>query len=187
MKNSALPHLIIINALIWLAHFRFPELIFLFAIHKTANFGVWQLVTYFFTHSSFWHILANMLALWSLGGPVEAVMGPRNFLIFYLSVGIASGLALAFLDPSPVPVVGASTSVSGVLLAYAYFFPRSQLVIFPFPIPISARWLLITFGIISLVAFLWSPNLGGISHFGHLCGLIFGWMYLRWVWRRWRI
>ncbi|MEN3041295.1 MAG: rhomboid family intramembrane serine protease [Bacteroidia bacterium] len=187
MQGSTIPHLIIINGLVWLASFRFPWLPLSLAVHKAEDFEVWQVFTYFFTHKSFWHILANAVALWSLGPAVEAVMGRRNFLLFYLTVGIASGIALAFLDPSPMPVIGASTSVSGVFFAYTYFFPRAQLVIFPLPIPIAARWLLIGFAVLSLVAFLWNPILGGISHFGHLCGLLFGWLYLRWIWRRWRI
>lgn len=188
MRDSVLPHLIIINALIWLAGFRFHELPLYLAVSKYGlGFKWWQVLTYFFTHKSFWHILGNMIALWSLGSAVEPVMGSRAFLIMYLFVGIGSGLTLAFLDPSPLPVLGASTSVSGVLMAFAYFFPRSQLMLFPIPIPISARALAIGFGILSLGLFLWEPVMGGISHFGHLCGLFLGWVYLRWVWRRWRI
>lgn len=188
MQGSVLPHIIIINGLVWLAGFRFPELPFMLAVHK-AEYGLklWQVVTYFFTHRSFWHILANMIALWSLGSAVEPVMGSRSFLSLYLFVGIGSGLALAYLDPSPMPVLGASTSVSGVLMAFAYFFPRAQLVIFPIPIPLRAKWLALAFGAISLGLFLWEPVMGGISHFGHLCGLFLGWVYLRWIWRRWRI
>ncbi|MCS7153388.1 MAG: rhomboid family intramembrane serine protease [Bacteroidia bacterium] len=188
MRGSVLPHLIIINSLIWLAGIRFEELALTLAIHKWGyEFEPWQVITYFFTHRSFWHILANMIALWSLGSAVEPVMGSSNFLFMYLFVGIASGVCLAFLDPSPFPVLGASTSVSGVLAAYAYLFPRSQLVIFPLPIPFSARWLAIGFGVISLLLFLWEPVMGGISHFGHLCGLVFGWVYLRWIWKWWHI
>lgn len=188
MRDSVLPHLIIINLLVWLAGLRFPELPFLLAVYKQGKgLEIWQVVTYFFTHRSFWHLLANMVALWSLGSAVEPVMGRGEFLRMYLFVGIGAGVILAFLDPSPAPVLGASTSVSGVLMAFAYFFPRSQLLIFPVPIPITARWLVIGFATVSLVLFLWEPVMGGISHFGHLAGLGLGWVYLRWIWRRWRI
>lgn len=182
MRHSVLPHLIIINALVWLASFRFPELPLLLAVHKE-GFGLewWQVFTYFFTHQSFWHILANMVALWSLGVAVETVLGSRDFLKLYLFTGIGAGLLLAFVDPSPMPVLGASTSVSGVLAAFAFLFPRERLVIFPLPIPIPARGLAIGFGVISLALFLWEPVMGGISHFGHLCGLVLGWIYLRWL------
>jgi membrane associated rhomboid family serine protease len=182
MRGSILPHLIIINGLVWLAGFRFPELPYLLAVHKD-GFGLewWQILTYFFTHKSFWHILANMVALWSLGTSVEAVLGSQRFLHLYLFAGIGSGVALAYLDPSPIPVLGASTSVSGILAAFGYFFPRSQVVIFPIPLPLPAKWLAIGFGLLSLALFLWEPVMGGISHFGHLCGLVLGWVYVRWL------
>ncbi|MCS7298210.1 MAG: rhomboid family intramembrane serine protease [Bacteroidia bacterium] len=184
MRTSVLPHLIIINGLVWLAGLRFPRLPYYMAVHKI-QYGLeaWQVLTYFFTHRSFWHILANMVALWSLGSAVEPVMGRRKFLVFYLFVGIASGIALAFLDPSPIPVLGASTSVSGVLAAFAYLFPRSHLVIFPVPIPIRAKWLAIGFAALSALLFIWEPVMGGISHLGHLFGLFFGWVYMRWLWQ----
>lgn len=180
MRNSVVPHLIIIHALVWLASFRFPEWPYLLALHKD-GYGLewWQPVTYFFTHQSFWHLLVNMVALWSLGPSVEAVLGKGSFLRLYLITGLGSGLMLAYLDPSPQPVLGASTSVSGLLAAFAYLFPRSQLVIFPLPFPFSARALTIGFGLISLALFLWQPTIGGISHFGHLCGLVLGWLYMR--------
>ncbi|MCS6789945.1 MAG: rhomboid family intramembrane serine protease [Bacteroidia bacterium] len=182
MDKSAIPHLIIINSLIWLASFKFPELPFYLAVHKRGlGLEWWQILTYFFTHQKFWHIFGNMLALWSLGTAVEAVMGTRHFLKMYLFTGIASGLILAFLDPSPMPVLGASTSVSGVLTAFAYYFPRSHLILFPVPIPISARTLAIGFGLLSLALFVWEPVMGGISHLGHLSGLVLGWVYLRWL------
>ncbi|GIV25611.1 MAG: rhomboid family intramembrane serine protease [Bacteroidia bacterium] len=182
MRDSVVPHLIIINALIWLASFRFPELPYLLAVHKEGE-GLewWQPFTYFFTHQSFWHLLANMVALWSLGPSVEAVLRKGGFLRLYLITGLGAGLMLAYLDPSPQPVLGASTSVSGVLAAFAYLFPRSQLVIFPLPFAFSAKTLAIGFGLISLMLFLWEPVMGGISHFGHLCGLVLGWVYMRWL------
>ncbi|MCS7189251.1 MAG: rhomboid family intramembrane serine protease [Bacteroidia bacterium] len=182
MRGSVLPHLIIINGLVWLAGLRFPGLPYILAVHKYGwGWEWWQLLTYFFTHKSFWHILANMVALWSLGTSVEAVLGSSRFLKLYFFTGLGSGFLLAFLDPSPIPVLGASTSVSGVLSAFAYFFPRSRVVLLPIPIPISARMMAIGFGVISLILFIWEPVMGGISHFGHLCGLLLGWVYVRWL------
>jgi membrane associated rhomboid family serine protease len=182
MRNSAIPHLLIINALVWLASFRFPELPYLLALHKdgTPGFEVWQIFSYFFTHIRFWHILVNMIALWSLGSSVEAIMGSWRFLRFYLITGILSGVLLFYFDPSQAPVLGASTAISGLLAAFAYYFPRGKLLIFPIPIPIAAKWLAVGFGGLSLVLFLLDPRAGGgISHLGHLSGLVLGYVYLR--------
>ncbi len=182
MQNSVIPHLIIINALIWLVSFRFPELPYYIALHKAGHpdFEYWQILTYFFTHERFWHIFVNMIALWSLGTAVEAVMRTRRFLRFYLVTGLVTGALLAYLDPSPAPVLGASTAISGVLSAFAYHFPAGQLIIFPIPIPIAARWIAMGFGALSLLLFLLDPEAsGGISHLGHLLGLVVGYLYLR--------
>lgn len=137
-----------------------------------------QIVTYFFSHSmgNFLHIVFNMLVLASLGPITESVLGSKRFLRFYLFCGVFSGLTLAFLDPSPVPVVGASTAVSGVLVAFALLFPRQKLQFFLIPIGFEARWFVLGLGILSAVltvAQLVSPGAGGmVSHFGHLMGMI---------------
>jgi membrane associated rhomboid family serine protease len=181
VRHSTIPHLIIINALVWLAGFRLRELPYYLALHKagTSSFEYWQILTYFFTHQSFWHILANMIVLWSLGTPVEERMGPPRFLRFYLVTGLLAGVFLAYLDPSPAPVLGASTATSGLLSALATYFPKGHLLIFPIPIPIQARWLALGFGVVSLVLFLLNPEGGGvISHLGHLLGLGIGYLYL---------
>ncbi len=183
MRSSTIPHLIIINALIWLASFRFPGLPLFLALHKASsqNFEYWQVLTYFFTHQSFLHILANMLTLWSLGSTVEAFMGTGRFLRFYLITGLLTGVLLAFLDPAPAPVVGASTAISGVVSAFAYYYPRGQLYIFPIPFAIRVRALAIGFGTLSFILFLLNPQypVGGISHLGHLLGLVIGFLYLQ--------
>jgi membrane associated rhomboid family serine protease len=137
VRRSAIPHLIIINALVWLAGFRLRELPYYLILHKagTPFFEYWQFLTYFFTHQSFWHILVNMIVLWSLGTPVEERMGPLRFLRFYLVTGFLTGVFLAYLDPSPAPVLGASTATSGLLSAFATYFPRgiSSFFLFLFP------------------------------------------------------
>jgi len=57
----------------------------------SADFGVWQLVTYMFMHSDFMHILFNMFALWMFGNTLENVWGPKRFLNYYLVTGIGAG------------------------------------------------------------------------------------------------
>jgi membrane associated rhomboid family serine protease len=181
VRRSAIPHLIIINALVWLTGLRLRELPYYLVLHKagTPSFEYWQILTYFFTHQSFWHILVNMIALWSLGTAVEERMRPPRFLRFYLVTGLLTGVFLAYLDPSPAPVLGASTAISGLLSAFATYFPKGHLLIFPIPIPIQARWLALGFGVVSLVLFLLDPEAGGgISHLGHLLGLGIGYLYL---------
>ena len=58
------------------------------------DFGVWQLVTYMFMHSTndFMHILFNMFALWMFGNTLENVWGSKRFLNYYLVTGIGAGI-----------------------------------------------------------------------------------------------
>lgn len=60
-----------------------------------ACFGEWQLwrlFTYQFLHAGAWHLIFNMWALFFFGYAVEAYMGGRRFLIFYLACGVAGAL-----------------------------------------------------------------------------------------------
>lgn len=145
---------------------------------SSKDFHPVQLVTHFFNHSKSWifHIVFNMLVLASLGPVIEMVLGAKRFLRFYLFCGLFAGLMLAYLDPSPSPVVGASTSISGVLVAFAMFFPKQKLQFLFIPVGFEARWFVLALGVLSAVLTLvqyFDPGSGGaISHFGHLAGMI---------------
>ncbi len=68
-----------------------------------------------------------MLYLWIFGDNLEKTMGHMRFLFFYLTCGIAAGLAhIFFSGASNVPTVGASGAISGVLGGYIVLFPRNQ-------------------------------------------------------------
>ena len=137
-----------------------------------------QLVTSFFNHShqGIFHILFNMLVLASLGPLIEMVLGSPRFLKFYLFCGVVASLFLAYLDPSPVSVVGASTAISGVLVAFAMYFPKQKLQFLFIPFGFEARKFVIGIGIFSaamvLLQVLGVTDGGYISHFGHLAGMV---------------
>ncbi|MEO0471837.1 MAG: rhomboid family intramembrane serine protease, partial [Bacteroidota bacterium] len=133
-----------------------------------------QIVTSFFAHIEIFHFLFNMLALASLGPMLEMVLGVKRFLRLYLFCGVFAGILLAFIDPSDASVLGASTAVSGVFAAFALMYPDRQISLFILP-PIEARKLLIGAAAISGVLMLVDLNGGdggGISHFGHLAGML---------------
>jgi membrane associated rhomboid family serine protease len=77
-----------------------------------------------------------------------------------------------------IPTVGASGAVYGVLLAFGVLFPNTPLIIFPLPIPIKAKWLIIAAAVISLYLGL-SGQGGNVAHFAHLGGMIFGYILIR--------
>lgn len=87
------------------------------------------LIAYQFMHGGWLHIGSNMLYLWVFGDNVEDRMGHGKYLIFYLLVGIFSGLAQTIFSPgSTVPIIGASGAVAGVLGAYLISCPRARVL-----------------------------------------------------------
>lgn len=84
-----------------------------------------------FLHGSWMHLLGNALFLWVFGNNVEDSMGRLRFLVFYLLCGLAAALAQIAIDPaSPIPMVGASGAISGVLGAYLILYPRVRVNVF---------------------------------------------------------
>ena len=78
--------------------------------------GLETIVTSMFLHAGWMHLGGNMLFLWIFGDNLEEQMGRFGFLIFYLACGAAAGLGQALPDPgSPVPMVGASGAIAGVM------------------------------------------------------------------------
>ena len=78
-----------------------------------------------FLHGSWGHLLGNMLFFWVFGNNIEDSMGPGRFLVFYLLCGLVAAAAHVLVNPaSPVPTVGASGAISGVMGAYLVLYPR---------------------------------------------------------------
>jgi membrane associated rhomboid family serine protease len=88
------------------------------------------LITSMFLHGGWMHLIGNMLYLWVFGNNIEDVMGHAKYALFYLTCGILAALSHALTDPSsPVPMVGASGAISGVLGAYVLLFPRARVLV----------------------------------------------------------
>ena len=78
-----------------------------------------------FLHGSWGHLLGNAVYFWVFGNNVEDSMGRFRFVLFYIICGLAAAGTHVFIDPtSPVPTVGASGAISGLLGAYLVLYPR---------------------------------------------------------------
>jgi membrane associated rhomboid family serine protease len=151
------------------------------------GFEVWQLLTYGFLHGSFTHLMFNMLALYMFGGDIERLFGGRRFLVYYLVCVVGAALAQLAVTGSaqapPVPTVGASGGVFGLLLAFGMAWPHRKLMLLFPPIPMPA-WLFVTlYGLLEL--YLGVTGSGqGIAHFAHLGGMAAGYVLLTYWMRR---
>ena len=100
-----------------------------------------------FLHGGWLHFLGNMLFLWIFGDNVEDRFGRLRFLLFYLGCGAAASAAHLLAQPdSPVPTIGASGAIAGVMGAYLLLYPRARvqmLFVFGFFAAVTAdaaRW-----------------------------------------------
>ncbi|HEX9164669.1 MAG TPA: rhomboid family intramembrane serine protease [Gemmatimonadales bacterium] len=136
----------------------------------------WSAITYMFLHGGLGHLFFNMLSLFFFGSRVEQRLGERRFLILYFASGIAGALLSAVFSPWSA-IVGASGAVFGVMLAFAWFWPHDQILIWGI-IPIEARWMVALMTGLALFGGFTGAQ-GGIAHFAHLGGFVGGWICLK--------
>jgi len=143
-----------------------------------------------FLHGGWGHLLGNALFFWVFGNNIEDSMGAFRFLVFYLVCGLAAAGTHILIQPaSPVPTVGASGAISGVLGAYLVLYPKVRVnmlfyfLIFFKIIPIPA-WLVLIywFGVQVLTAYM-SPVRaevsGGVAVWAHIGGFIAGMLLVK--------
>jgi membrane associated rhomboid family serine protease len=144
-----------------------------------------------FLHGGLMHLLGNMLFLWIYGDNVEHRLGRFRFLLAYLGTGVAATGLHALLDmSSPLPTIGASGAISGVLGFYFVFFPRNKVrVLFLFfpifvnIIQVPARIILGIYIVISnILPFMASYGTqgGGVAYGAHIGGFIAG-LIIAWL------
>src|SRR5918996_4382139 len=176
--------LIIANAVVLLLRltlFTSPEIVqALQFAPQTAFTRPWTFVSYMFVHAGLLHLVANMLMLYVFGTGVERRMGSRNFILYYLFCGVGAAVfALLLANVMPVGAfVGASGAVLGVAVAFAVFWPDAELIVFPIPVPIKARTLVIGLLALDVIGSQLWPN-DGIAHIAHVGGALFGYLFFR--------
>ena len=141
---------------------------------------LYSVFTYMFLHSTsnLFHLLINMFVLWMFGTEIEYTWGSRAFARFYLLCGLFGGILTLIVHPGqPIPVIGASGAVYGILVAYWLMFPQRYLYLY-FLIPIKVKWAIPALMILSFL----SSDIR-VAHMAHLGGALFGLAYLKLDWR----
>jgi rhomboid family protein len=138
-------------------------------------------LTSMFLHGGWFHLIGNMWFLWVFGNNVEDSMGHIRFLAFYLLCGLAAAAAQSYATPSsPIPMVGASGAISGVMGAYIILYPRVRvhmLVILGFfitRIVVPAYLMLGYWFVIQLLGGGLSQETGGVAFWAHAGGFVAG-------------
>jgi membrane associated rhomboid family serine protease len=142
----------------------------------SGQFHIWQIVTYAFLHGSIGHIFLNMFALFMFGRGLELYWGSRRFVGYYFVCVISAALTQLAVEAASgggEPTLGASGGVFGILLAFAWYFPRQRLILLPIPIPMPA-WLFVTgYALVELFSGLTGTQ-SSVAHFAHLGGMLGG-------------
>ena len=141
------------------------------------------LLTSMFMHSSWMHIIGNMIFLWAFGPQIEDAMGRWRYLVFYFAGGLVAMLAQVAADPhSTVPNLGASGAIAAVMGAFLITYPRDR---------IRSAWIFFVFVRITfipavvLIGFWFLSQLldagsvadvqtGGVAYVAHVGGFVFG-------------
>jgi len=132
------------------------------------------LLSSMFMHGGWLHLGGNMLFLWIFGDNVEHRAGPLLFLVAYLATGLVGSLAQVWSDQlSPIPSLGASGAISGVLGAYIVLFPRNRVTVFLFRFLVQVP-ALVAIGMwiaLQLVSgFADTAGVGGVAYLAHIGG-----------------
>ncbi|MGZ4842659.1 MAG: rhomboid family intramembrane serine protease, partial [Candidatus Angelobacter sp.] len=156
--------------------------------HDVVHGHIYQLLTYGFLHAGFFHLFFNMLMLWMFGSMLEVPWGSRRFLEFFLFGVIGAGLgtvALAYTLGSIVHLVpqtatvGASGGIYAIFMATAMLFGNQEVFMFPLPFAIRLKYLVGILAFVALVGAL--GDAGGAANVAHLSGLLFGYLYVKFV------
>jgi len=161
---------------------------FLVSTSRLTHGYVWTLLTAAFSHNELWHLAINMFVLWSFGTLLERLWGTRTFVLFYLAAAVFSSLShclvsSVLLGDNNIAALGASGAISGLLLAYALYFPHHKILLFGI-IPIPALAGVLGFVGIDLWGLVAQSRGGGlpIGHGAHLGGALAGAvMYFFWL------
>jgi len=160
-----------------------------FSLQEMGLFNPIQIFTYMFLHSGTSHIFSNMFGLFMFGPMLENFLGSKRFLILYIVSGVGAcllhgGISLFEISQFPldsadytmmmsIPMVGASGAIFGMLGAFARLFPNTEMIIFPLPIPVKAKYLVSLYALFEIFSGFYNV-MPGVAHFAHIGGLIFG-------------
>jgi rhomboid family protein len=141
--------------------------------------NLYTLFTSMFVHSDFLHILGNMFVFFFMGVAFEQRIGPKKFIIIYLITGVCGALTHSLLNiDSTIPLIGASGAIFGILGAFAYAYPRDEIVM---PVPIGIMFIMrikVIYATILFAAFetiiVFFSIQDSTAHFAHLGGLASG-------------
>lgn len=180
--GRAIKWLIIANVSVYLVQvFAGRNLLHIFGLvpyRVVKSLWLWQIFTHMFLHGGLFHLLINLFVLLMFGKPIEREWGTSSFLKYYFTCGVGASIFVLLTSlNSRIPIVGASGAIYGILVAFAMLYPDSIIYLY-FLFPIKAKHFAILIGAVAFLSGI-SGGKSNIAHFGHLGGLLVGYVYLK--------
>lgn len=151
--------------------------------------AIWQLVTYSFLNGGIFQIAFDMLSLWFIGAYLETTYGTRwvTELYFISVVGAALttiGVAYTgiFHMTPQATTYGAQGGIFGLLAAWFLLMGDQQFMLFPLPIQIRAKYMVLIYILVALASIMQGPS--GFLYIAYLGGFVFGYFYVKYAPRR---
>lgn len=149
-----------------------------------SHFHIWQLFSYSLIHADVTHLLLNCLMLVFLGSELESLWGTKKFVTYwvfcvvisatlYVILNLAASLALESWTGILTPMMGASSGIFGLLLAYGILFSE-RTMLFMMIFPMKARHFVWVLGGVELFTSLFSGRTSALSAISHLSGMVAG-------------
>ena len=136
--------------------------------------AVFPMFTSMFLHGGWMHLIGNMWVLWIFGDNIEDQLGHFVYLLFYLACGLGAAIFHVLLNwGSPIPTVGASGAIAGVMGAYLLLYPRAWVVL--------GFWIVVQFfsGAATKLMYARQGASGGIAIWAHVGGFAVGMILIK--------
>ncbi len=156
-------------------------------IYLTSQDNLYTIITSMFAHSSFFHIVGNVIFLFLLGTALESRIGKARFAAVYFVSGIVATLfaGLIFLQTTPnIFLLGASGAISGLVGALLVLYPNDEIpmiiwIIFLPKVKViwaAASWFIFSVLLVFIGDLYGSSGISWEAHVGgFLAGILIGW------------
>jgi membrane associated rhomboid family serine protease len=198
--GNAVTQLILINVIVFVSLILLRTLSYLTGLGSlyefiTINLGLpayilhflykpWTIITYFFTHEQFLHIIFNMLNLYWFGQLIREYLGNKRLVSLYFLGGLAGGvLYLLFYNLIPyfehraalAVMIGASASVLAIIVAAATLLPDYSFNLILLG-PVRIKYIAAFLVVLSISGAVGDNAGGNIAHLG---GAVIGFIFMK--------
>ena len=151
--------------------------------------AIWQLVTYSFLSGGIFQVVFDMLSLWFIGSYLESTYGPRWITELYFISVVGAALTTVAVSYTHIfhmtpyaTTYGAAGGIFGLMAAFGVLMGDQSFMLFPLPISIRAKYLVIIYMLIALASVMQGPS--GFMYLAYLGGALFGYIYVKQAPRR---